>query len=187
MAQAKTPEEPARQQPLTQWIEAVRAYTPAEWERLPDIELYMDQVLTLMDKQLSLMSEDGNRLLTSSMINNYVKGGVVPRPNQKKYGREHLAQLYMVCMLKSVLPLPQIDEMLKGLTAAFPEEELYPAFSQAQVASLQETVERIEKTADTDAERYQLAMELALEANARRIAAVRILGSLKQEEQEKKK
>lgn len=48
----------------------------------------MDQVITFLNKQLELFTMDGERLLTPSMINNYVKDGVLPRPVQKKYGRE---------------------------------------------------------------------------------------------------
>ncbi len=45
------------------------------WERLPELDLYMDQVITLMDKQLTPFTTDGSdKLLTPSMINNYVKG-----------------------------------------------------------------------------------------------------------------
>ena len=69
-------------------------------EDIPNIDLYMDQVLTYMHRQLSLFerSED-NPLLTSSMINNYVKSGVLERPEKKKYSKNHLATLMVICML----------------------------------------------------------------------------------------
>jgi hypothetical protein len=70
---------------IQKWIEEIEKSKPVEWDRLPEIYLYMDQVLTYMNKQLQLYARDENsNLLTSSMINNYVKDGVLPRPEQKK-------------------------------------------------------------------------------------------------------
>ena len=107
----------SREAQLRQWLDGASAYTPMEWDRLPELELYMDQVITFLNKQLELFTMDGERLLTPSMINNYVKDGVLPRPVQKKYGREHLAMLMIIYMLKPVLSLPEIDATLQGLTS----------------------------------------------------------------------
>ena len=164
---------------LQNWTEAISAYTPMEWERLPELDLYMDQVITLMDKLLSPFSHDGDRLLTSSMINNYVKDGVLPRPEAKKYSRQHLAMLMMICMLKSVLTLPETHAILEGMRAGNGVEELYPVFSSIHQRAMQETAQRIGEARNQEAAAlYQLAMTMALEANARRIAAARILDSL---------
>lgn len=181
---------------LQNWTEAISAYTPMEWERLPELDLYMDQVITLMDKLLSPFSHDGDRLLTSSMINNYVKDGVLPRPEAKKYSRDHLARLFMICMLKSVLSLPEINTILQGMTSEQGVDELYQNFIALQSQINQETASRIEAQKETDDNQlYQLAMAMALEANARRIAAAHILESLtpgdikeaKEKDKEKKK
>ena len=64
-----------------------------QWELLPDIGLYMDQVITLMDRTFSPALPKGE--MTKSMVNNYVKVGMIPRPVGKKYDREHLAMLLM--------------------------------------------------------------------------------------------
>ena len=75
---------------LADWIVDIREYEPTAWERLPELDLYMDQVITLMDKQLTPFTTDGSdKLLTPSMINNYVKDEVLPRPVKKKYSREN--------------------------------------------------------------------------------------------------
>ena len=49
------------------------------------------------------------------MINNYVKDGVLPRPEQKKYSRDHLALLMVICMLKQVLSIQDVSSLLKTL------------------------------------------------------------------------
>ena len=73
------------------------------WNALPDIELYMDQVVAVMEKQLSLYQEnyaEDARLITPSIINNYVKLKIIPAPVKKRYSREHLAYLIIICILK---------------------------------------------------------------------------------------
>ena len=84
-----------------------------EWERLPDLGLYMDQVVTLVDRVFSTRLPKGET--TRSMINNYVKSGLVPRPVGKKYDRDHLARLLMVCVLKQALSMEGIGRLLDAL------------------------------------------------------------------------
>ena len=48
------------------------------------------------------------------MINNYVKTGLIPHPDKKKYTKEHLAGLMAVCMLKQVLPIQDIKTLFSG-------------------------------------------------------------------------
>lgn len=76
------------------------AYTPVKWEYIPDLGLYMDQVITFVERQCKALYLDNERILTPAMVNNYVKMGLVSRPDGKKYAQEHLAQLLMICVLK---------------------------------------------------------------------------------------
>lgn len=78
-----------------------------QWELLPDIGLYMDQVITLMDRTFSPALPKGE--MTKSMVNNYVKVGLIPRPVGKKYDREHLAMVLMICVLKQALSMESIS------------------------------------------------------------------------------
>ena len=83
------------------------------WDELPDLELYMDQVLSLMERYLGAYPGFGRKGLTASMVNNYVKLGLMPPPVKKKYTRTHLAQLLMICVLKASLSM----EAIRGLLA----------------------------------------------------------------------
>ncbi len=80
------------------------------WDALPDFGLYMDQVIVLMERALEGVLPKGE--LTKSMVNNYVKVGLIPRPVGKKYEREHLAMLLMVCILKQALSMEEIAALL---------------------------------------------------------------------------
>lgn len=84
------------------------------WEELPEIDLYMDQVIVLMDKYLTFHKSDENStIITHSMINNYVKLGIMPAPVKKKYSREHIAYLIIICSLKQALPISDIKDLIE--------------------------------------------------------------------------
>jgi len=83
------------------------------WNELPDFGLYMDQVIVLMERALKGVLPEGE--LTKSMVNNYVKVGLIPRPVGKKYEREHLALLLMICILKQALSMEEISALLSML------------------------------------------------------------------------
>ena len=68
---------------------------PAQWHELPDIALYMDQIIAYMPRQL--IRFDDREALTSAMVNNYIKDGLVPRAAGKRYGPIHLGYLTAVC------------------------------------------------------------------------------------------
>lgn len=83
------------------------------WETLPDIGLYMDQVITLMERAFAPFLPGAE--ITKSMVNNYVKVGLIKRPVGKRYDREHLALLIMIGVLKQALSLECIGQVLACL------------------------------------------------------------------------
>lgn len=93
--------------------EEVRSIRLPEWEMIPDIGLYMDQVITLMERTFSPALPKGE--ITKSMVNNYVKVELIPRPVGKKYDREHLALLMMIGVLKQALSMECIAQVLSCL------------------------------------------------------------------------
>lgn len=95
----------------TELLEKLKAQRPAAWDQLPDFALYMDQVLSYMDRQVLPYDEDD--ALTASMVNNYTKSGLVPRAEGKKYNKEHLAYLTGICVLKHVLSTRDMDLLIR--------------------------------------------------------------------------
>lgn len=172
---------------ISKWAEELGSFELQSWERMPEIYLYMDQVLSYMDRQLALFEQGGESALTSSMVNNYVKANVLPRPDRKKYSREHLAMLTMICMLKSSLSIPDISSLMSLLLRDCGEKEMYSRFCEAQKQAIGEVRERLESTAaEGKQELIRLAAELSIEAATRRAAAERILGELAKEKTEEK-
>ena len=60
--------------------EKIADFHMPRWEELPEIDLYMDQVIAKAEKYLRPITAEGDNLLTQAMINNYVKNGIVPPP-----------------------------------------------------------------------------------------------------------
>lgn len=85
---------------------------------MPRIELYLDQVLTLVTQELEFMRVPGDATVTGSMVNNYVKQGVIPAPRKKRYTRRHLASLLFVCAFKRVFSIAQVKQLMERIYAS---------------------------------------------------------------------
>ncbi|QRN86137.1 DUF1836 domain-containing protein [Clostridia bacterium] len=107
-----------------------------EINELPDIDLYMDQVTGLLNDKLGhLAGEDKDSVLTKTMINNYVKSGVVEKPHKKRYGKNQMMQMILLYSLKNVMSLYQIKdfmELLKQETGQEDFEQVYALFCKVQ-------------------------------------------------------
>lgn len=160
--------------------------TLADWNTMPDIDLYMDQVLTYLDKEFKPFKVKlDEKLLTSSMINNYVKDNVIRKPVKKKYDKEHLSKLIEICALKQILNIPEIKSMFEMSKANNHNDEAqYTMFCESQRVAFEEVSDRVSsvvKDVSKDNKKevlLKLVMELVNEANSRRIAAVKILNYL---------
>lgn len=85
---------------------------------IPNIDLYVDQVTTFMDKALKSTTryKDQDKVLTKTMINNYAKNDLLPSPIKKKYSKEHVLVLVFIYYFKNILSINDIQNMLNPLT-----------------------------------------------------------------------
>ena len=83
------------------------------WNELPEVDLYMDQVLIYIDSHIANFVSKDAKFVTKSMINNYVKQNIMPAPVNKKYSKSHLAYLIMICIFKQILPLPDVKKIIE--------------------------------------------------------------------------
>lgn len=104
------------------------AFSYPKWEEIPNIDLYLDQVLLYVNKVCSPISLTKEKGLTSSMVNNYVKHGYINKPEKKKYQRKQIARLIAITTLKSVFSIQEIAQTLNTLQTETNSEELYNAF-----------------------------------------------------------
>ena len=174
---------------LEQIRQRLEAERPVDWEELPDIALYMDQVISYMPRQIIRFDEAEQ--ITSAMVNNYIKDGVVPRADGKRYGRAHIGFLTAVCTMKKVLSVSQIKTLFDAIPDGSDPQTLYGYFTTALDGALKETAGSLELKDDETMAR--LALGLALRSYADQLACQQILSCLRergeaaqQEEKEKK-
>lgn len=164
---------------LTELQERLRTQRPVAWEQLPDFALYMDQVLSYMDRQVIRFSEDD--ALTAAMVNNYTKSGLVPRAEGKKYSREHLAYLTAICILKRVMSARDIDLLLREeLQGDRPVPDGYAAFCASLDKALNITADEMEERAGEDS-LADSAIHFALLSYAAGVASSRYVALLRRQ------
>lgn len=121
---------------------------------IPDIDLYMDQVTTFMDGQLSSSKRhEEDKVLTKTMINNYAKNNLLPPPVKKKYSKQHVLVMIFIYYLKNILSIKDIETLLAPLTEKYFDNgkelnitsiyEEICAIEMSHVDSLQEDVTKI--------------------------------------------
>ena len=158
---------------------------PAPWEDLPDIALYMDQLISYMPRQL-IRFDEGNAL-TSAMVNNYIKDGLVPRAEGKRYGPIHLGYLTAVVALKQVLSVRDIGALMgagRALEKSPPEQ--YGYFRDALDRALTDTARSIDPEADRS-DLAKMALDFAVRSYASQLACQRILSILQPQEEKGKR
>lgn len=94
---------------LAEYMSSVHIYRIDE---LPRIELYLDQVITLVCDELAFMCLPDEQTLTGSMVNNYVKQRLVCAPKRKRYTRRHVASLLFICAFKRVYSIAQLKRIM---------------------------------------------------------------------------
>ena len=166
---------------IKSWGINLGKFSLPRWENLPLIDLYMDQVLSLLEKYLGMFSENtSGKTITSSIINNYVKLGIIPPPVKKKYSREHIAYLLMVCIMKPVMPIAMIKLNIDLQLKLYPISEVFNQFGVMFERTTKQTLlaaYRDAKAYDGDAVEFlqQLSIKSAVQANASKMISEKIL------------
>lgn len=96
-----------------------------QWKELPTLGLYVDQVVAIVNEQLSHL---GIEPLTKSMVNNYVKKKVIQAPIKKKYAVNQLVDLLLIGLLKSNFSLDDIRAGIAQVTINSYPQAAYDRF-----------------------------------------------------------
>lgn len=145
---------------LAELLKKLKSIDYIKTEDIPNIGLYMDQVTTFMDEQLSACKRyENDKILTKTMINNYAKNNLLPPPERKKYSKEHILTLLFIYYFKNILSISDIQSILNPLTDryfgskdGFNMEDVYN-----EVFHLEKT--ESEKLLKNLGKKYQLAHE----------------------------
>lgn len=108
--------------------EIVNFHCP-RFDELPTVALYKEQVIIYIEEILGSINFAYNqKILTPTMINNYVKQKVVYPPKDKKYNNKHIAYLIVVCILKQILTIQEICQLINKQIEICKIEDAYNLF-----------------------------------------------------------
>ena len=146
---------------MTRQEEYINFHCP-RWEEFPDVELYADQVLSVIQRHVSFFNSEIEMTFTSNMINNYVKQKIVKPPINKKYDRVHLAYFMVVCIFKQFMTISEICDAIAVLMKTYTVRELYNIFCEELENALKITF---------DPENYSLTYATDLDTETKVIRA----------------
>lgn len=157
-------------------------------EDVPDIDLYMDQLVTFLDQRLSGIKRDEAVFVTNTMVNNYAKARLIPPAVHKRYNRRHLLGLSLVGQLKRVLSMQDLGRIMSAVEDSSFEDDIYRIFTEAQQEAfasadrlVEDRADRVEKQGlDDNAALAAMAVQLAADAQCRILLAERLLDAMEQ-------
>ncbi len=153
---------------LAAWEASLKDFRLPDWESLPQLGLYMDQVILLLRQYLGPLSRsEEDKPITASIINNYVRLKVMPPPVKKKYSRVHLASLIIICILKQSLSISDIQRMFPQDHSEEAIHKLYDDF-----------VEQYRKVFGAFARQIQATDEVLIEGGSALITSAAVISSL---------
>jgi hypothetical protein len=170
----------AIQKVMEDWSIQIMDYHIPRWEELPDFDIYMDQLVTLVDRYLSPLKHQEDAIITSSMVNNYVKLKLIPKPNKKRYGRVHLAYLLAITPLKEVLSISEVKEGIEYQAQMSGLKQAFNLFCEQLEEALHTMMKQIQPTAQKDIHIEQMdyetmALRLASYAFASKLVAEKLV------------
>lgn len=166
---------------LKEYKDMFKEIRPMDWDLIPDIDLYMDQVVSFMERQHIGLSLDES--LTSSMVNNYVKQGVLPRATGKRYNRDHIAYLTAICLLKQVTTVSETKSLLDTQLEDISIKKFYEKYSHILDKELNNVDTKIGEN-NNKKELSEIALELAISSYASKLACECILKYIAEKDEE---
>ncbi len=172
-------------QRMRKWEAYLNEHALPAWEELPALELYMDQVVALINSYLGFLPKEVgmDAVVTAAAINNYVRKKIMPPPVKKRYSRIHLAYLLMICSLKQSVNISYIQQMIPVTLSEKQVREVYDQFVEQQRRTTLYFVEQVNRTAPallaedkTDDERVSnIVTAFAVVAGLSRMATEKLL------------
>jgi len=112
---------------------------------MPDLDLYMDQITTFMDEKLSIYKRDEkDKILTKTMINNYTKHNIIPKPINKKYSRDHLIILILIYHMKGSISIKDMQHLMAPILENY-NSELEEKINMEDIYSILQEIQKDER------------------------------------------
>ncbi len=105
-------------------VKGVSEFRLPRYSEIPDVGLYLEQTTKYINSYLEPIGFE----ITSAMIKNYVKKGLLKNPEQKQYYADHIAHLIAVSVLKNVIPLENISMLFQYQQKVYTDDMAYDYF-----------------------------------------------------------
>ena len=102
-------------------VKGVSGFRLPRYSEIPDVGLYLEQTTKYINSFLEPIGFE----ITSAMIKNYVKKGLLKNPEKKQYYADHIAHLIAVSVLKNVIPLENIAMLFQYQKKVYTDEIAY--------------------------------------------------------------
>lgn len=156
---------------ILELVNSLNLQEKIELDSIPNLDLYMDQVITLFEEKLGHTKRfEGDKLLTKTMINNYIKDKLLMPAVKKKYTKEHVLLMILLYDLKQILTIGDIKSLFgtiikNGEVDGDLLAEIYQIFLALKVEGAYEFNDEIKKMDENiDSRMKQLAAVQDMEA-----------------------
>lgn len=174
---------------LEVWKQQIMEFRFPRWNELPEIDLYMDQVVGYLNQKLAVFydtdDEDAGKIITSTMINNYVKQKIISAPVKKRYDRACVSAMIMLFCVKQVLSIGMTGTLIAYCRRTEDPAGSYDRFCFVFEQVLRRTVSESEHREDTEnLRRTDCMMTTTAIAFANKIYAGKLLSFCRQQDED---
>jgi len=184
------------------WLEEVDDFSLPKFKELPNIDLYMEQVLKYINDVLDVFSSEDQKMLTSFMVNNYVKAKMINEPIKKRYSKEEIGYLIAITLMKSTISMSDMSLLLEmDKNVSLDKGRLYAFYSDIQSSILHESTKKTKSITDSLLRKYKsekdknptdadlnlrnslgfLALRLAIRSQANKLLSDKILKQIRKD------
>lgn len=165
---------------LRRWETYLHDYRLPSWEEIPDLGLYMEQVLALLRQYLDYLPPElkDEQFITAATINNYVRNRFMPEPCRKKYYRVHIAYLIMICTLKQTLSIATLHSMIPVGLSEQEVHEIYSAYAEKHRLAAEYFIQQVRLAAGPILAHEKTHCALATSETSELISEIAILSGL---------
>ncbi len=152
---------------LRRWEKYLEDFKLPSWDDIPDIGLYMEQVIILLKEYLDYLPPElkDEQIITAPTINNYVRTKIMPEPVKKKYYREHIAYLVMICTMKQILPIAVISRIIPMDISTDEVKSIYDRYVERHKSTIQYFLKQIRLVAGPILDHAEIVEESVKDTN----------------------
>lgn len=147
---------------LIKYIRNLNDYTLPNYNDLPKIPLYMEQVTTYIGETLMpLFENNASTIITPYMVNNYVKAKIVIPPKEKKYDTNHIGYLIFISLLKTSASMKNLAALIEVDNKIFKSDksDLYSLFKEIHDDEFKKVLTSVNRKLDVFLDKYNSSEE----------------------------